>query len=198
MRICFIGDSFVNGTGDPECLGWAGRICAAARRAGHDVTYYSLGVRRNTSGDVRDRWESEVARRLPTEHPEYDPRVVFSFGVNDTTAEAGGTRVPPGRSLDNLRAIVTTARRNYSVLVVGPPPMAEAEQNGRIEALCAAFAGVCAALDVPYLAVFPVLAASPVWMREVAAGDGSHPGAAGYAELASLVRSWSPWQTWVP
>lgn len=26
MRICFIGDSFVNGTGDDTCLGWVGRI----------------------------------------------------------------------------------------------------------------------------------------------------------------------------
>ncbi|MDY6901411.1 MAG: lipase, partial [Cyanobacteriota bacterium] len=26
MRICFVGESFINGTGDPECLGWAGRI----------------------------------------------------------------------------------------------------------------------------------------------------------------------------
>ena len=25
MRICFFGDSFVNGTGDDECLGWVGR-----------------------------------------------------------------------------------------------------------------------------------------------------------------------------
>jgi hypothetical protein len=22
IRICFVGDSFVNGTGDPQCLGW--------------------------------------------------------------------------------------------------------------------------------------------------------------------------------
>src|SRR6266508_3726237 len=123
MRICFVGDSFVNGTADPECLGWAGRVCAAARRAGHDVTYYNLGVRRDTSADVRDRWESEVARRLPPEHPEYDSGVVFSFGVNDTTTEGRGTCVPAERSLDNLRATVTTARRSYPVLVVGPPPV---------------------------------------------------------------------------
>ena len=64
MRICFVGDSFVNGTGDPECLGWPGRICAAARRAGHDVTYYNLGVRRDTSGDVQARWELEGTNGL--------------------------------------------------------------------------------------------------------------------------------------
>ena len=34
MRICFIGDSFVNGTGDDDCLGWAGRLGAGARPGG--------------------------------------------------------------------------------------------------------------------------------------------------------------------
>src|ERR687886_1997531 len=144
MRICFVGDSFVNGTGDPECLGWAGRVCAAARRAGRDVTYYNLGVRRDTSDDIRARWEPEIGRRLPSEHPDYDPRVVFSFGVNDTTAEGHGTRVPLDRSLANLRAIVAAARRSYPVLVVGPPPVSGDQQNGCIDALSEAFAGVCA------------------------------------------------------
>ena len=32
MRICFIGDSFVSGAFDDECLGWVGRISASARR----------------------------------------------------------------------------------------------------------------------------------------------------------------------
>ena len=30
IRICFIGDSLVNGTGDEAALGWAGRLCACA------------------------------------------------------------------------------------------------------------------------------------------------------------------------
>lgn len=30
IRICFIGDSLVNGTGDEAALGWAGRLCAMA------------------------------------------------------------------------------------------------------------------------------------------------------------------------
>jgi lysophospholipase L1-like esterase len=66
-RICFVGDSFVNGTGDPECLGWTGRICALACQKGHDVTYYNLGVRRETSTDIATRWRDEVSRRLPEE-----------------------------------------------------------------------------------------------------------------------------------
>lgn len=29
LRICFLGDSFVAGVGDPRCLGWAGRLATA-------------------------------------------------------------------------------------------------------------------------------------------------------------------------
>jgi acyl-CoA thioesterase-1 len=66
MRICFFGDSIVNGTGDDDCLGWTGRICSAARHAGHAVTHYNLGIRRDTSANVSARWRQEAERRLPT------------------------------------------------------------------------------------------------------------------------------------
>ena len=38
-------------------------------------------------------------------------------------------------------------------------------------------------MGVPFLAVFDDLIADPAWMAEVAAGDGAHPGASGYAEI---------------
>lgn len=192
-----MGDSFVNGTGDPECLGWAGRLCAAVRRAGRDLTYYNLGVRRETSADIRERWEQEVTRRLPEGQADYDPRVVFSFGVNDTTSEGSGTRVPSERSLENLRAILSTAKRRFPVLFVGPPPVASRARNERVASLSDAYASVCREMGVPFLAVLPALSASPVWTREVAEGDGSHPGAGGYAELAELVGAWGSWRDWI-
>lgn len=55
VRIRFIGYSFVNGTGDETTLGWAGRFCAAAAVRGVSVTYYHLGVRRDTSADILRR-----------------------------------------------------------------------------------------------------------------------------------------------
>ena len=42
IRICFIGDSFVNGTGDETALGWAGGLCVAASASGKSTTYYNL------------------------------------------------------------------------------------------------------------------------------------------------------------
>jgi len=31
IRICYVGDSFVNGTGDPAKLGWTGRLSASSQ-----------------------------------------------------------------------------------------------------------------------------------------------------------------------
>ena len=64
IRVCFFGDSFVNGTGDDACLGWVGRACAAGRRNGMDLTCYNLGIRGDTSADVLRRWEHEARARL--------------------------------------------------------------------------------------------------------------------------------------
>jgi len=193
MRICFIGDSVVNGAQDPACLGWAGRVCAAARHAGHDVTYYNLGVRHDTSADVDARWREEVARRLP---PQYDGRVVFSFGINDTMEEEGRRRVAFDDSRANTRRILTDAMALYPVLMVGPPPVSDAGENEEIARLSDALASVCAELGVPYLDVFGALAAHPTWIPSAAVTDGYHPRDEGYAAFAALVEAWQPWQSW--
>jgi lysophospholipase L1-like esterase len=193
MRICFVGDSFVNGTGDPECLGWTGRICAAVRKQGYDLTYYNLGIRRETSADILARWQDEVSRRLSSE---CEARIVFSFGVNDTTIENNKIRVELADSIANTRQILTTAKQLFPVLMVSPLPIADSEQNARSAKLSARLAEVCSQLDVPYLDVFSAMLASTVWAIEVVANDGAHPSAAGYSELASLVQSWQAWLSW--
>ncbi|HEY9639092.1 MAG TPA: GDSL-type esterase/lipase family protein [Coleofasciculaceae cyanobacterium] len=193
MRICFVGESFVNGTGDPSCLGWAGRICAAACQQGQDITYYNLGVRRETSMALKQRWHQEVCYRLP---PDVDGRVIFCFGVNDTSPDLEGTRVPLDHSLQNAQAILQTACQQFPVLMVSPLPIADAAQNLRTAKLSQQLALLCNTLSIPYLDAFTPMQASEVWMREVAAGDGAHPGTEGYTELAALVMQWSAWQNW--
>ena len=89
LRVCFIGDSFVAGVGDPQHLGWTGRLAAESWRAGRPLTAYNLGVRRQTSLDISHRWLFECEQRLPETA---DGRVVFSFGVNDTADDEGGQR----------------------------------------------------------------------------------------------------------
>ncbi|MDZ8264180.1 hypothetical protein [Nostoc sp. ChiQUE01b] len=64
IRICFIGESFVNGTGDPEFLGWTGRVCRNAESRGYAITHYNLGVRAETSRYLKQRWYSEFIYRI--------------------------------------------------------------------------------------------------------------------------------------
>jgi acyl-CoA thioesterase I len=195
MRICFFGDSIVNGTGDDDCLGWTGRICAAARRSGHDVTHYNLGIRRDTSADIRARWRQEAGRRLSRE---LNGRLVFAFGNNDCVEDVSGTvRVGRDQSLGNARAILSEASTWLPTLMVGPSPVSfDAVTDGRIAALSEDLGEVCAGLGVPYLPVFPALASSEVWANEAARGDGTHPSSGGYSLLAALVSEWSAWQHW--
>jgi lysophospholipase L1-like esterase len=198
IRICFVGDSFVNGTGDPECLGWTGRVCVNANKKGYDITYYNLGIRRDTSTDIAKRWLQEVSARLPKE---YDGRVVFSFGLNDTRVENGKTRVDFTDSINNTRQILSEAQQLYPVLMVGPAPYAEQEdlqRKQRTSDLSKQFHLVCNELNIPYLDVFSILKKSSIWIDEARANDGAHPRAGGYAEFAKIVENWDAWLNWFP
>jgi lysophospholipase L1-like esterase len=193
IRICFIGESFVNGTGDSSHLGWTGRLCKALSQQAYQVTYYNLGIRGETSAELILRWQSEVERRLRVGH---NNRIVFSFGTNDTTMESNKLRVEYADSLKNTRQILSQAKCRYPVLMVSPPPTADSETRDRLQELSKGFAAICQELEIPYLDVFTPLLSSAIWMTDVKAGDGSHPKAAGYAELAQLVQNWSAWSSW--
>ncbi|MCO4757315.1 MAG: hypothetical protein KC477_04800 [Oceanospirillaceae bacterium] len=192
LRICFIGDSFVNGTGDETKLGWTGRVSAQLERDRDDleVTHYNLGIRRNTSEDILNRWSEESTQRL---EGDFGKLLVFSFGVNDTVIENGDQRVSKHQCLKNAHAILTSAASECRVLMIGPPPIADSEQNIRIKDLDASLALLCQSISVPYLSVVSELVDDPIWMQEVASNDGAHPKSAGYTKLATLVSAWDQW-----
>jgi lysophospholipase L1-like esterase len=195
MRISFIGDSLVAGTGDPEFLGWAGRICASARRRGHDVTCYNLGIRGNTSAQILARWRREAEARFVADQ---DCRLIFSFGVNDTKDVDGKRIVTPERAVEQSREILAAAKDWLPTLTIGPPPIGDEARNARIGDLSLRLKALCDEVGVPYLAVFEKLRASKVWLPAVHAGDGVHPVAAGYEEWARLIEAWPEWRKWVP
>jgi len=84
------------------------------------------------------------------------------------------------------------------VLVVGPPPAPEPAKTSRHADLARRYATVCRELDVPFLDVMEPIGSVSAWWEEVAAGDGIHPGAQGYAALAGLVDAWPAWRSWLP
>jgi lysophospholipase L1-like esterase len=196
MRICFFGDSFVNGTGDDDGLGWVGRVVARARQGGCDITGYNLGIRRDTSADVAARWKGEATLRLP---PDCDGRLVFSFGANDCASNGidDGPRVDRTASLAQTERILEAAQRWLPTLMVGPGTIAcDGEANARIFALSRDYAALCARIGVPYLEIARLLMASPTWSEEAMAGDGAHPNRRGYAMVADAVWAWNAWRAW--
>ena len=193
MRISFIGDSFVQGIGDPEHRGWVGRVLAASHPG---ITAFNLGIRRNTSEDVLRRCWPEV---LPRTLPDADNRLVVSFGSNDAMEEDGKVRVDPARCLDNLASILAECRRRaIAALVVGPPPVIGAgeEHLRRTAKLADEMAALGRSEHVPFIDTTLSLANDPVWTREAIAGDGAHPGSGGYRRLADLVLA-DRWHAWI-
>lgn len=190
IRICFIGDSYVQGTGDDECLGWAGRLCTSARRAGHNITYYNLGVRRETSTDITRRWLAECEPRLL---PDTENYVVFSFGANDVSLVDGQQRIDEADTLANLRALLASAGNRYRTLVVGPPPTADDDHNARLARLSEHMRDMAVQLGIPYVATLPALLDDRIWRDEVRDNDGAHPRAAGYARIAALIAASPAW-----
>ncbi len=190
VRICYVGDSFVNGTGDPTKLGWTGRLSESSQNNNLDITYYNLGIRRETSEDILKRWELECQLRLPKVS---ENKVVFSFGVNDTVIEDGQRRVSLENSIENARTILLNASKQYDVIMIGMPPINDDEQNKRIKELDSKYQELCNALNIPYLSTFNRLLHDKVWRDEVALNDGAHPRDKGYEILADFVKNWSGW-----
>lgn len=191
MRILAFGDSFVAGAGDPDHLGWIGRALAGRS----DVTLYNLGVRGETSRDVSLRWADEAAPRLRTSEA---VRLVFSFGCNDCTLEDGRRRVEAFATLKAAQAIVVGARGLAPVLLVGPPPIADAGVlRASVVETNAALQSLAARMQVPFIDVHDRLLGHGAWLREAAAGDGAHPSAGGYAAMARMVVEHPAWRSFV-
>lgn len=173
-RAHFFGDSFVAGQGDPEHLGWVGRV--AERCDGIDFANH--GVPGAPGEFVVQSWFNTAV------DPSRAESAVFCFGTNDAVLH-----VPAEQSLAALaHALARALELKVPAFVIGPPPIGDMpEEDLALQSLSDAFAGVCAAGDIPYVPTFERLGPGSVWRAEAEAGDGSHPVAGGYAELAEFL-----------
>lgn len=175
-RAHFFGDSFTAGQGDPEGLGWVGRLAARMSR----IEFVNHGVPGAPGSYVSQRCvgtQFEAGRR---------ELVVLCFGTNDAVL-----RVDEDESLAALeRALDHTEMHGLPTFVIGPPPIGDdPEGDAALADLDSVMHQVATLRAVPYISTFAALGPGSVWQAEAAAADGSHPGAGGYAELAELLRT---------
>jgi len=209
IRICFVGDSVTLGTGDITAQGWPGRLTAIEGMINeHDIACYNLGIRANTSTQIRTRWVGECEQRLP-DH--VDGRYIFMFGLNDMALEnTGAIRISTEESIDNARAIMTQAKAQKPTLWLGPTPVRRdgpiispgksvtyTFDAGRTKALSGEYAKVAAELEIPYFDMHTVFDGTTGWVQTLDEGDGVHPTGAGYQLIANALTSWAPWRSWL-
>lgn len=190
LRVCFLGDSYVLGQGDETGLGWPGRVLAAARASGVDLTAYNLGVRGDTAAQVAARAPAETFARFRTG----DRRaVVFAFGANDINQG-----VAAGATLDQLGDLIQWAKaQDFAVFVLSPPVFRDPAKDAAAETLGAGMLAVCAGAAVPFLDQRKAISDWRLWWDQAEAGDGSHPGGGAYAMLAQAFVAWEAWRAWL-
>ena len=180
--MCIIGDSFVAGYGDETGRGWTALLVDEGARVGLSLHTVVAGIGGDTSEMILDRWDEVDRRRaaFPT------TAVIAEFGVNDAMEHEGAVRVDEADTIAALRGMIDRAPRGR-FLVVGPPPVVWDDVNERVELRSAAMARECRAAGVPFVPTFDALRPGGAWMRDVAAGDGAHPGPEGYAQFADVI-----------
>ena len=115
IRVCFLGDSFTLGQGDDDGLGWVGRVHAAERGRGIDLTSYKLGIRGQTGAEVAARAAREVGERLAGKGERRC--VVIACGTNDIFYDR-----PVEETVTALEGIARWALgQGWAVFVTGCP-----------------------------------------------------------------------------
>lgn len=189
IGLCFVGDGFVAGYGDPKALGWVSRVVGRTALEEADLTSYNLGVRGSSSADVMNRWRSECPPRW---EGRTERRLVVGVGAEDV--QQG---VTTARSRLNLANVLDEASSTgVGTFVVGPTPTLDAEVNARLQVLAEAQADVCSRRGVTFVDCFAPLQGHDQWQSDLAAGDTVHPGQAGYGLVAWLVLN-GGWQDWL-
>lgn len=204
-RLCFMGASNVEGTGDEDRRGWAGRLTMLPPAAGKPVGFFNLGIGGETTDMIRARWEPECRARIADD---MDGALVTSFGLNDAAeVEGQGLRLPLEQTIENVTVAATAMKKWKPTLWVGPTPVVEAmmpmkprpgvvlrHENARLAELDATYARIADDLDVPYMGLFTALLESDAYMKSLEQRDGLHPSGAGYAIMAETIADWGPWQ----
>ncbi|MFH1400496.1 MAG: GDSL-type esterase/lipase family protein, partial [Nanoarchaeota archaeon] len=88
-RILIFGDSIAYGRGDPDGLGWTGRLAQTFRAKGFWNDIYTLGIPGNTSTDVLARIEHECKARSAKRAEDDRNTILIAVGNNDTKILTG-------------------------------------------------------------------------------------------------------------
>lgn len=190
VGLVFLGDSLVNGLGDPRGQGWVTRVVARSQTDDLELTAYNLGVRGASSAEVLERFREECPPRFAGRG---ERRLVVSVGRSDVDKN-----VSVARHRLNLATILDdAASTGISTFVVSPPPVTDPSVNALLEVFVDAQADVCSRRGVHFVDCFRPLLGHDQWESDLAVAKvPDHPGQAGYGLIAWLVLN-GGWREWL-
>ncbi len=191
IRVCFLGDSYTLGTGDVEGLGWAGRVHAAERGRGIDLSSYNLGIRGQIGAEIAERAAAEIDVRIAERGDRQG--VVVAFGANDVRLER-----PLEESIRAAEGILRwAASRRYQAFLLGVTPAVEPYIDEVRIHLSRRLAQAAGDVAVPFFDTRAAISDWSAWHREAVEGDGIHPNVEGYRRVAEAFGAWKPWRDWL-
>jgi lysophospholipase L1-like esterase len=172
-QIAVFGDSLVHGANDLEGGGWVTRLRLHLmnNRLGDKV--YGLGIGGNTTADVLQRFDQELAPRQ-----DHVRIVLFEIGLNDVHHPR--KRLHPDQSRQNLARLAEKARSHgkaVGFLSLTPVPAHEQRRHRRFDELIESLCHSGGYLHIP---VHDCVEHSDL-------DDGIHPGAEGHRRIFERV-----------
>jgi lysophospholipase L1-like esterase len=205
-KLIALGDSGVQGWGDPLEGGWCERLRRHWMELPNGPVLYNLGVRGDGLERLAARLVDEVGRRgeLRRQQPQ---GILLGIGLNDSARVGrpnGRQQLDPDGFLFGLEQLLPVARAIAPVFVLGLTPVLEERMPyagalwysladiGRYERL---LEEACLEADVPFLPLLNPLLAEPDWPSWLGS-DGLHLNSDGHRWVYERLRRWPPLLQW--
>jgi lysophospholipase L1-like esterase len=143
--------------------------------------FYNLGACKNSSKEILARFDNEFsARNLPGSTPFF----FLMCGVVDTMKFTDTPYCSLSESRENYLALLQKAKAKGQIIAISPSPVANEEQNTRLQELISIQEKICTEHNVPYLNIFPALHNNE-FISDLK--DGVHPSERGNALMAKAI-----------
>lgn len=191
----FFGDSITLGVNVLEDDTWTCLLNASMKSHGLPIppsTFYYLGVRKNSSKAIAERFLLEFnARNLPGNESYF----VFMFGTVDAAAPNGKTVLDMDESKKYTKEVLAMAKEHGKCIFVTPPPVLDKEHNERIIQLIKEQIKICDELEIPYVDVHCALIDNLIFSQDLI--DGVHPQEMGNTSIYDIIWQSEPFQAWM-
>lgn len=181
----FFGDSITLGVNVIAEDVWTGLVATHLTTRGLPVpptTFYNLGVRKNSSKLIAERFNDEFKRRTL---PETEAYFVIMCGNVDMAMPQDNTVLSVDESLAETRKILDLAKIKGTVLFLSGTPVKNEEHNARISKLALLQNKLCDELHIEFINLHDALSQNPTYLQDLT--DGVHPQEMGNAAISDLV-----------